>query len=54
MKSSVSPPEEWDAPSTLAFVRAVVHDVMVNKVGDAEDLFEYGCDRHVIQLFLFS
>jgi hypothetical protein len=52
MKSSIPPPKEWDAPSTLAFVRAVVQDVMVNKVGDHDDLFEYGCDRYVMQLIL--
>jgi hypothetical protein len=50
--ASVPPPKEWNVSSTLAFVRAVVHDVMVNKVGDHDDLFEYGCDRYVIQHLL--
>jgi hypothetical protein len=54
VRSSVPPPKEWDVSSTLAFVRAVVHDVMVNKVGDHDDLFEYGCDRYVLQLLPFS
>jgi hypothetical protein len=45
VKSSVSLPKEWDISSTLTFVRAVVHEVMVNKAGDHDDLFEYGCDR---------
>ena len=52
VKSSVLPPKEWDVSSTLAFVRAVVHDVMVNKVGDNDDLFEYGCDRYIIWILL--
>jgi hypothetical protein len=52
LKSSIVPPKEWDISSTLTFVQAVVHDVMVNKVGDNDDLFEYGCDRFV-SLFTF-
>ena len=54
VKSSVPPPKEWDVSSTLAFVRAVIHDVMVNKAGDHDDLFEYGCDRYFIPPSLFS
>jgi hypothetical protein len=50
VKSSVAPPKEWDTSSTLEFVRAVVHEVMVNKAGDHDDLFEHGCDRYVIYL----
>ncbi|KAJ7844462.1 hypothetical protein B0H13DRAFT_2411530 [Mycena leptocephala] len=35
---------EWDAASTLDFVRNAVHNIMANDLGDDEDIFQHGCD----------
>ncbi|KIJ41469.1 hypothetical protein M422DRAFT_229549 [Sphaerobolus stellatus SS14] len=43
-QTNVAPPTEWDLISTVGFVREVVNKVLVHKVKDEEDIFQYGCD----------
>ncbi|KAK0458897.1 uncharacterized protein EV420DRAFT_1269857 [Desarmillaria tabescens] len=40
----IPPPCEWDATSSLGFVRAVVRYILRQSLFDEDDLFEYGCD----------
>lgn len=45
-QTNITPPQYWDATSTLTFVRQVVCQVMKYKrVSDDDDLFNHGCDR---------
>ncbi|KAJ6600353.1 hypothetical protein DFH09DRAFT_1020958 [Mycena vulgaris] len=40
----LTPPNTYDIPSTLNFVRIVVGEVMSEAPGDDDDIFQYGCD----------
>jgi hypothetical protein len=48
----IAPPKEWTPTTTLAFVRDSVNGVLRQPADDFEDLFECGCDRSVISLYL--
>ncbi len=41
----IPPPCQWDATSTVGFIRAVVRHILKQPLSDEDDLFEYGCDR---------
>ncbi|KAH9841046.1 uncharacterized protein C8Q71DRAFT_890574 [Rhodofomes roseus] len=43
-QSSIPPPSQWDRPTTLDFVRAVINKVLVHNVDDNDDIFQHGCD----------
>ncbi|KAK0480753.1 hypothetical protein IW261DRAFT_1685198 [Armillaria novae-zelandiae] len=40
----ILPPCEWNATSTVGFIRAVVRHILKQSLSDEDDLFEYGCD----------
>jgi hypothetical protein len=40
------PPSEWSEVTSLQFVSSVVNSVLKRSVGESEDIFEGGCDRH--------
>lgn len=44
-QADIPTPSNWELPSLIAFVRAVVGSIMTNTVGDHVDLFHHGCDR---------
>lgn len=51
--SGPPPPATWNETSAMEYVRTLVGQVLKNKVGDEDDLFEFGCDRYVhIRLIL--
>ncbi|KAH9841056.1 uncharacterized protein C8Q71DRAFT_436612 [Rhodofomes roseus] len=43
-QSSIPPPSQWDHPTTLEFVRAVINKVLVHNVDDNDNIFQHGCD----------
>jgi hypothetical protein len=44
--SAARAPAQWDRLSTIAFVREVIRQVLVDRpIGDDENIFELGCDR---------
>lgn len=42
-------PSTWSASESLDFVRAAVTSILSANLSDDMDLFQYGCDRLVIQ-----
>lgn len=48
----LSAPSNWDAKSTLEFMRDVIQRVMDVPLEDEDDVFLHGCDRYAIILFL--
>ena len=46
VQPDIASPSDWNASSTEAFIRAVVHKVLVRPVSDEADLFRSGCDRY--------
>ncbi|KAI9065204.1 acetyl-CoA synthetase-like protein [Trametes sanguinea] len=43
-QSDLRAPTSWDEASTLAFVRAIVHETLRRPIGDEDDIFRHGCD----------
>ncbi|SJK98376.1 uncharacterized protein ARMOST_01641 [Armillaria ostoyae] len=41
--TDIPPPCEWNATSTVGFIRAVVRHILKRSLSDEDDLFEYGC-----------
>jgi hypothetical protein len=39
-------PSEWTPQSTLKYVRALVHTALQQPLEEANDIFQYGCDRY--------
>lgn len=38
-------PRSWDVEQTNRFIRNLVTNILGRSLGDAEDLFQHGCDR---------
>lgn len=51
-QTNIPAPSSWDIDATTDFVRTVVHSVVKHSVTDADDLFQHGCDRCSIFIFL--
>lgn len=45
MQRDITPPLEWTAENSRAFVREIVGGVLKQPLGDEDDLFLHGCDR---------
>lgn len=43
----VEVPSEWSSEATVDYVRKVVGKVLVQKVQDEDDIFQFGGDRYV-------
>lgn len=44
-QTHLTAPENYDAATSLEFIRRVVAEVMVEIPGDDDDIFQRGCDR---------
>ncbi len=45
MQQDITPPVDWTAENSIAFVREVVVGVLKSSLRDEDDLFLHGCDR---------
>ncbi|KAJ7153563.1 hypothetical protein C8R43DRAFT_885444 [Mycena crocata] len=43
-QTHLTAPQEYNAASSLEFIRRIVADVMTENPGDDEDIFQHGCD----------
>ena len=47
----IATPRDWSVDSVHQYVREMVKNVMKNpNIEDTDDLFQQGCDRHVLSL----
>ncbi|KAJ3557213.1 hypothetical protein NM688_g1592 [Phlebia brevispora] len=45
----IAPPISWTESEILKFTRDVVHSVLRRDIPDGADIFQFGCDRRVLQ-----
>ena len=46
-QTELTPPNDWNAKTTLEFVAVVVENTMMHKLGNEDDMFQQGCDRYL-------
>ena len=53
-QTNIPAPTCWDVGATKSFVRTVVETVLTHPVKDDDDIFQYGCDRLMVTVFVLS